>query len=82
MCIRDRRETLARIIVKHNLDEQYREFAHAIAFFDCCETPGCLYHNLYENHKACLRQWVKDIRKENPAQLEPGLLKPTTNRSR
>jgi hypothetical protein len=46
-----RRETLARIIVNHNLDTQYREFGHAIAFFDCCETPGGSYQNLSENHK-------------------------------
>ncbi len=60
-----RRETLARIIVKHNLNDQYRGFAHAVAFFDCCESPGCSYSNVYENNKFTLRWWIKDLRKKN-----------------
>ena len=70
-----RRETLARIIVKHNLDTQYREFAHAVAFFDCCERPGGSYQNTYENNKFTLRWWIKEIRKELRLNtLKPGPL--------
>jgi hypothetical protein len=68
-----RRETLARIIVKHNLNDQYREFAHAVAFFDCCEFPGGSYQNTYENNKFTLRRWIEKIRKKKPLlkNLEP-----------
>lgn len=59
-----RREAQARTIVKHGLNAQYQQFAHAIAFRDCCETPGRSYVGSYENNKFTLRWWIREIRKE------------------